>query len=84
MKAGRESLDIGIENEDASVFDLISQAEELLSRQNFKVLLGSKLKDGVLVFYRNEKGGLERIFDLSVPLVEAGGHFVMANLMGGG
>jgi hypothetical protein len=84
MKTGRENFEAGFDDEKATIFDLIVHAENLLADCHFKVLDGTKLKDGVLVFFRNDNDGLERIFDLSVQLSEVDGHVIMANLMGGG
>lgn len=84
MKTGCGFLEAEFKDEDVTILDLIVQAEEILSARDFKVLSGMKLKDGVLLFIRNENGGLKRIFKLSTALREIGEHVIMANLMGGG
>lgn len=84
IKTGRSCLEAVLNDNEATVLDLLLYAEDELSGCSFKVLDGAELRHGVLVFNRNENGGLRRLFDLTAPLSGIGGRIIMANLMGGG
>ena len=82
MKAGCEYIEIDLPGSSA-LKELIASVEDQLKERAFEVLEGDRLKEGVLLFRRNEGGGLERC-DLAEPLSGSGGRIIMANLMGGG
>lgn len=82
FKAGCEYTEIEMP-EHAKVIDLVISVEMLLKERSFSVLNGNELKNGVLLFRRNEKGGLVRC-TLTDGLKESGCRIIMANLMGGG
>ncbi len=83
-KTGRERFIHEFDDDKATVRDIIREAEKSLSGRRFVVLRDGGLIDGVLVFYRKENGGMERIFSADIPLKEIGNNIVLANLMGGG
>ncbi|HAK47140.1 MAG TPA: hypothetical protein DCO79_14640 [Spirochaeta sp.] len=82
IKAGCEYSEIEMP-ESFRVLDLIIAVEKELKDRSFNVLEGNELKDGVLLFRRNEQGGMVRC-KISAGLSETGGRIIMANLMGGG
>ena len=83
-KAGRKILEIDCEDNEATVRDLIIEAEKIMVERDFEVIKGGKLKNGVLIFHRKENGGMERIFELDTLLSEVDKKIFMTNLMGGG
>ena len=83
-KTGRKIIEIDCEDNEATVRDLIIEAEKIMVDREFEVVKGGKLKNGVLIFHRKENGGMERIFELNTLLSEVDKKIFMTNLMGGG
>lgn len=83
-KTGRKLFEIDFEGDEATVRELIIEAERAMINRQFEVIEDGELKKGVLVFCRKENGGMERVFKLDTLLNKTGENIVMANLMGGG
>ncbi len=83
-KTGMERFIYDFDTDKATVRDIIIEAEKALIDRNFIILREGELTDGVLLFYRKENGGMERIGSLDFLLKEIGSSIVLANLMGGG
>ena len=69
---------------DATVRDLLVQAEQAMSGRSLRVLKDDDARTGVLVFHRTAAGGMERVFDLNTPLQDVGSSILLAAEMGGG
>ena len=82
LKAGCEDIEVEV-GDDPTVLELVKTVEKKLEERDFSVLEEDRLKNGVLLFRPNERGGLERC-GLDERLSLAGKRIVMANLMGGG
>ncbi|NQT61169.1 MAG: hypothetical protein HQ557_19555 [Bacteroidetes bacterium] len=83
-KTGREKFEKNFADDNATVRDIIIEAEKSMADRGFAVLENGELMNGVLVFYRKDNGGMERIFNPDTPLKMLGNSIVLANLMGGG
>ena len=83
-KTGRKIFEIDCEDNEATVLELIIEAEKAMIDRKFEVIENGELKKGVLIFRRKENGGMERIFKLDTLLNKEGENIIMANLMGGG
>ncbi len=83
IKAGCELVEFELPD-DVSAAELVDAIEQKFERQKLKISEEGILQEGVLMFYRKENGGLERIFNLSSGLKDTGERIVIANLMGGG
>ena len=83
LKAGCEYYETEI-NEGSPVSELIISIERDFKSRELVILKDGKMKDGALLFVRNDGGGLKRIFDTAALIDETGRRFLLANLMGGG
>ncbi len=82
--AGCKTLLLELSDDEESVYLFLKQVETTLSGRRFRVLNGEKIIAGVLIFWRKDTGGLERVNDISVPMKFIGNKIVIAGLMGGG
>ncbi|MFP4563311.1 MAG: hypothetical protein ACLFRY_08355 [Spirochaetia bacterium] len=76
---------IELPEEDMSLASILREVEKMY--RSLRLFKKGNLYDGVLVFRRNEAGGLERIIDLEQPAVKRGGfeeEYVIATGMEGG
>jgi hypothetical protein len=83
-KTGRKTFEMNFMENSATVRDLLNEAEKAMVNLDFKVIGDGELKKGILLFYRKENGGTERVFELDTLLSETGGNIIMVTLMGGG
>jgi hypothetical protein len=83
-KTGRKTFEMDFKDVNATVRDLLIGAEKAMLESNFIVIENGELKKGILLFYRKENGGMDRVFELDTLLRETGENIIMVTLMGGG